>query len=89
MWGRHPKTLYERALVKTFRHGIYQFNNAKGMRRAIGRTSGERGRKLTRGRCDSNPSVGLVLKRSSIRGYTAEHPIDIKRLATSSSPRDV
>jgi hypothetical protein len=57
------------------------------MRRAIGQTSGQRGRKFARGRRDSKPSVGLVLKRSSTRGYTAGHPTDIKRLATSSSPR--
>jgi hypothetical protein len=41
----------------------------------------------TLGRCDSKPSVGLVLKRSSTRGYTADYPTDIKRVATSSSPR--
>ena len=33
--GRHPKPLYERALVKTFLHGAYQFSNAKGMRRPL------------------------------------------------------
>ena len=49
--------------------------------------SDERGHKFTLGRCDSKPSVGLVLKGSSTRSYTAEHPTDIKRLATSSSPR--
>jgi hypothetical protein len=88
--GRAPRLARCRRpseLVKTFRHGAYQFSNAKGMRRTIGRTSGERGRKYTLGRRDSKPSVGLVLKRSSTRGYTAEHPTDIKRLATSSSPR--
>jgi hypothetical protein len=39
----------------------------------------ERGRKFTLGRRDSKPSVGLVLKRSSTRGYTADYPTDIKR----------
>jgi hypothetical protein len=36
--GRRPKTLYERPLVKTFRHDAYQFSNTKGMRRTIGQT---------------------------------------------------
>ena len=35
LWGRHPKPLYERELVKTFLHGAYQFSNAKGMRRPL------------------------------------------------------
>jgi hypothetical protein len=72
---------------RSFGTASIKFSNAKGMRRTIGRTSGERGRKFTFGRRDSTPSVGLVLKRSSTRGYTAEHPTDIKRLATSSCPR--
>jgi len=35
---------------------------------------GERGRKFSLGRCDSKPSVRLLLKRSSIRGYIADNP---------------
>jgi hypothetical protein len=76
-------------LSRLFGTGVLSIQQCKVMRRTIGQTSGESRRKFNRGRRDSMPSVGFILKRSSTRGYTAEHPTDIKRLATSSSPRVV
>ena len=50
---RRPKTLYERTLVKTFPHDAYQFRNCQ-------HDAPSAGAKLTLGRRDSRPSVGLV-----------------------------
>src|SRR6266480_2821644 len=82
-----PETLILARTCQDLSARRLSIQQCQGNAPSIGRTSGERGRKYTLGRRDSKPSVGLVLKRSSTRGYTAEYPTDIKRLATSSSPR--
>jgi hypothetical protein len=71
------KTLYERELVKTFRHGVYQSSNAKEMRRSIGRTSGEQ-RAQVRFRPARQLSVGCRAPVAIMRS---------KRAAANSSGR--